>query len=738
MHTAFINVNPTALGGANASQLRLVAELRVQRGNFGVTVPGFVGSQFGLDGGENFWTLPAQAGSVDAALQVDLRSQPTGLYDTVLSSGIRLFSTVQQRFGGSALRQAGQLLHINSIDSPFGSGWGLDGLERLVENPDGSVMLVNGDGSELLFEPGAEVVRDFLLPDTTNDRILRYDGLTGALKGTFVASGAGGLDFPHNPTFGPDGNLYVFSNSNNGAPNPKILRFNGQTGAFMDVFVDTGSGGFTGSAQMAFGPDGNLYLGQGTGVLRFDGVTGAPLGMAASGNGMQRACGIAFGPDGNLYVGDSDASTVSNYDRVLRFDTAGNFIDVFVPSGNLNDTCPIDFGSDGNLYIADQRPRDIRRFDGATGAFMGVFASDPQLGTPFRATSGIDGNLYVGVFQAGTPGRIARVDGTTGDFIETFIGNNSGFGTFFPGPAVLPVRRVQDLLIQDVNNDTVLRYDGITGDRIGQFVGRGAGGLDAPHNPTFGPDGNMYVFSNAPGAQKVLRFNGQTGAFLDVFVDTGEGGFAGSAEMLFGPDGNFYVSSGTQVLRYDSSGNFIDAIGGAGSGLDSACGIEFGLDGNLNVYDTFDEEMRRFNPVTGNLINVLIAPSANLVNACDFDIGPNGDIFITDATLGGVRRFDGTDGSFLGVFATTSSTAASGVTFGPDGNLYVNVSGNTDRFDGQTGQSIDRFVAGNGGFVNFFPAPPPLGANVYRSPGGDFSTLEKMDNGTVTLPEIFA
>jgi hypothetical protein len=53
---------------------------------------------------------------------------------------------------------------------------------------------------------------------------------------------------------------------------PQILRFDGQTGAFIDVFVDTGSGGFTNGTQMAFGPDGNLYVGNvttgaGAGVL---------------------------------------------------------------------------------------------------------------------------------------------------------------------------------------------------------------------------------------------------------------------------------------------------------------------------------------------------------------------------------------------------------------------------------------------------------------------------------------
>jgi RHS repeat-associated protein len=722
VHTGIENVDALALGGTIADQLRLVAELRIQRGTQSVKVPGYVGTDFGLDGGENFWKLPAEAGPIDAALQVDMRSLPTGAYDYVLSSGIRLFSPVQQRFVGSASRSTGQVLNVNSIASPFGSGWGIDGLQQVVENPDGSLMMVDGDGSELLFQVDLQQnIADYLLPDLASDSVLRYDGRTGALKGRFVLSGAGGLDEPHNPTFGPDGNLYVFSKAGNVA-NSKILRFDGVTGAFMDVFVN---GGFGNGIQLAFGQNGNLYVStQSADVFKFDGITGDALGKAATGNGIQRACGISIGPDGNLYVGDSDAFANTGYDRVLRFDPdTGAFIDVFVKPGRLDDTCPIDFGADGHLYIADHRTRDIREFDGQTGEFRRAFSA-PEFGTPFRASSGPDGNLYVG---AGTnPGKIFKVDGITGKLISTFVGNNTGFGAFFPAPTTIATRRVQDLLIQDANGDSILRYDGITGDLIGPMVSRGSGGLDQPHNPTFGPDGNLYVFSSNPA--RILRFDGQTGFFIDVFVDTGEGGFNGGAKIEFGPNGHLYVASGNRVLHYDLNGNFVGVA--ASSGLDVPCGVQFGPDGNLYVYDTLDEEMRRYDPTTGDLIDLFIPSSVNLTNACDFDIKPNGDILITDATLGGVRRFKGLDGSFAGVFAVTGA-GASGVVIGPDDDLYVNVNGNVDRFDGDTGAFVERFVAGNGGFVNFFPAPAPLPvATSYTSPGGDYSTFEKLADGT--------
>ena len=47
-------------------------------------------------------------------------------------------------------------VHVNTMASPFGAGWGVSGLLEIVENPDGSVLLVDGDGGELLFEAPAE------------------------------------------------------------------------------------------------------------------------------------------------------------------------------------------------------------------------------------------------------------------------------------------------------------------------------------------------------------------------------------------------------------------------------------------------------------------------------------------------------------------------------------------------------------------------------------------------------
>ena len=79
------------------------------------------------------------------------------------------------------------------------------------------------------------------------NQVLRYNGTTGALLGTFVAAGSGGLSLPRGLTFGPDGNLYVGSFGSG-----DVLRYNGATGAFIDDFVPSGRGGLGGPTFLAF------------------------------------------------------------------------------------------------------------------------------------------------------------------------------------------------------------------------------------------------------------------------------------------------------------------------------------------------------------------------------------------------------------------------------------------------------------------------------------------------------
>ena len=167
-----------------AANSEVVTRISVQQGNFTYQVPGFQGLtsanglvQFpDLRGGEHFFRTPDVRGGADYGLQLDLRALPTGQYDYTVTTGLIQRWTQTVCLGQSFLQADGtilcagdagsvdrvsyttrsdtdELLIVNSIGSPFGDGWGLAGLQQVVETADGSLLLIDGDGSELIFEP---------------------------------------------------------------------------------------------------------------------------------------------------------------------------------------------------------------------------------------------------------------------------------------------------------------------------------------------------------------------------------------------------------------------------------------------------------------------------------------------------------------------------------------------------------------------------------------------------------
>ena len=84
--------------------------------------------------------------------------------------------------------------------------------------------------------------------------------------------------------------------------------------------------------------------------------------------------------------------------------------------------------------------------------------------------------------------------------------------------------------------------------------------------------------------------------------------------------------------------------------------------------------------------------------------GPDGNLYVASGTYWNLNysilRFDGATGDFLGTSCLRGREACPDprVTFGPDGNLYV---GNRDtnsvlRYDGTTGAFLDTFASAPG------------------------------------------
>lgn len=170
---------------ANSNQL-MSARVILERGDVQSVTPGIGALEVvGAEAGDNFWTLPAAGGDIDAALQIDLRSQPTGRYTYTQFTGLRTLieapvrmtpdgpTTTSPAVTGSLSQASADFVSVNLVDSPFGAGWSLDAQRRLVTNPDGSIVLVHGDGSEAVFEPPSVDGEAFVSPPGDRSTLIR-------------------------------------------------------------------------------------------------------------------------------------------------------------------------------------------------------------------------------------------------------------------------------------------------------------------------------------------------------------------------------------------------------------------------------------------------------------------------------------------------------------------------------------------------------------------------------------
>lgn len=299
----------------------------------------------------------------------------------------------------------------------------------------------------------------FLVSNSRGNNLLRFDGNTGNFLGEFIPSGSGGLSNPDQIVFGPDGNgddksdIYVASGDkpgNSAEPTASaVLRYDGITGAFIDKFVGDNpntaadeTGGLSRPYGLAFGPDGNFYVTSflSDQILRYNGKTGQFIDVFASGNqqagGLNGPNGLLFAPDGYLYVTtqgsvarDGKAHYSASFpSQVLRYNPQTGQSSIFASpdpsprSQGFTSLLGMAIGpADGDLYVSDFA-NDIRRYNLKTGELVKVLSTNYTDTSPCSnylgslAFSPI-GNLFVVGFDnranANGAGAVLRYDGKT-------------------------------------------------------------------------------------------------------------------------------------------------------------------------------------------------------------------------------------------------------------------------------------------------------------------------------------
>lgn len=261
------------------------------------------------------------------------------------------------------------------------------------------------------------------------------------------------------------------------------------------------------------------------------------------------------------------------------------------------------------------------------------------------------------------------------------------------------------LFVSSTATNQILKYDDMTGAPVGTgiFVPAGSAGLSEPQGLAFGPNGNLLVVSTA--TSQILEFDGKTGAPVGtgVFVAAGSAGLSLPTGIVFGPNGNLYVASSDRILEFNGTTGAPVGTGVLAS-VGRPDGLAFGPNGNLFVA-TPGNQILQFTGATGALVGTFVpAFSAGMQGPRGIAFGPNGNLYVADTSGGQILEFDGTTGAPVGTGILVPGGVPNngglsipiGLTFGPNGNLFVASEGSNRvvEYDSTTGATI-----GNGIFV---------------------------------------
>lgn len=294
----------------------------------------------------------------------------------------------------------------------------------------------------------------------------------------------------------------------------------------------------------------------------------------------------------------------------------------------------------------------------------------------------------------------------------------------------------------------VLRYDG-AGTFIDHFT---------PGNccMTFGADEHLYV---TRGANGVRRFNGVTGEFIDDFVPADPSGAIVQFIPVLGPDGHLYVSdrgAARAIRRYNGRTGVLMAdfyADGAAQDIGNGQFFAFGPDGNIYWTSQSTNRVLRFRGDNGEFIDEFVSAGEDglgeggLNSVSGLTFGPDGVLYVGSPDTDRVLRFD-RDGNYIGDFFPAGSGGLDlpvGITFGPDGNFYVASAATPStskvlRYNGVTGGFMDAFVPSGGratgprtvqwkAKIAMCHAPPGNRSNRNTITIGYLSAREHVDHG---------
>ena len=516
------------------------------------------------------------------------------------------------------------------------------------------------------------------------DEILRFDGTTGEFIDVFASRS--GLDGPVGILFDENtSSFFVTSNNNN-----KIFQYHSKDGSFLNIFANEGNEIILRPESIVKGPDNLLSVSSSetNQILQYDLDDGSFIGKFVSdkSGGLYGPKDLAFDNNGNICVNSLVSHDLKCYD--VHDGNLQSIIDISFDRGFLGKPYS-DFGPDGELYVSDPLSNTVSRYDRNSNLFSSKILSGEEepLQGPRNLVFGPDENLYV---TSNNNHQILQLDGKTGEFIDIFVTRSSG-GLSAPQDLVF---HDDSLYVTSHDNHRVLRYDQVTGKFIDDFVKSRDGGLISPRGLVFDDKNNLYVASN--GNHKILRYNGLTGVF-EKELETGDE-LRNPVGLAIDNNGNLIVSSsGTDtILSYDLSSPILKLktlipnthINDPTSLLiDNEHDLLYVSSTKSNRVLTYDFKSDEINEIK-ELTN-----TGKLENPYGLTIR-NGELFISIIQSNSILNFN-TNSNSSKLFHSGSFGVIGPLelTFDRDGNMYVISGKNHDifRYDARSGDLLGLF-----------------------------------------------
>ncbi len=215
------------------------------------------------------------------------------------------------------------------------------------------------------------------------------------------------------------------------------------------------------------------------------------------------------------------------------------------------------------------------------------------------------------------------------------------------------------LYVANEGNGTVRQFSQ-SGTDLGNFVS----GLTAPTTLTVNQSGDLFV-SNY-GGSSVREYSPQGTLLLTISTSFQPG------QVQIAANGDLLVNNyfGGDVAQYSATGQYLGIF--SNPGLARAYFSALDSQGNLYVTDFMTGVVRKISSTgvdEGNFIS-------NVAGVTGIAFDPKGDLYVV--INGGqykILEYSPT-GTFLGLITDTGLSSPYGLTFGPDGNIYVANAGN--------------------------------------------------------------